>query len=169
MKHIIKNREDDNLDGSIVKIIEFSQGKIPLDTIQQTLVKSMSISEASRLMALGTMNFNPIKSLEYLFSYALFEEFETYINNKTFETLISVMLEITEILIDNNFEFKTVAEMDKFRNASDLFIDNLVDKSVFKPVIQENPLQKLFSSLKSYKEQTDYYEFIPRQHELFQL
>ena len=88
MKHIIKNREDDNLDGSIVKIIEFSQGKIPLDTIQQTLVKSMSISEASRLMALGTMNFNPIKSLEYLFSYALFEEFETYINNKTFETLI---------------------------------------------------------------------------------
>lgn len=135
-----------NRDDIILTIIEESLGHIPLETIHTTLLSELPPSNATRLMALGTIFKHPLKGLCYLFSYFSLEEYKDP-KDSNLLALLTIISDLTKTLISDKYRYKDGEERESFIKDSRLFIDrvNSIIPLDFKE--SENPLTNLRRAL----------------------
>lgn len=142
----LKDNNNENLKNSILTIIEESIDFIPLDIIHNSIIHHISVTESTRLMALGTMYKQPIKSLEYLFSYIHLAEFKDT-ESENLIALISIIQEVVKVLIKEKYEFESNEEKKVFIKNSNLFIQLLDSFFKMDYLKSSNPLTNLKRAL----------------------
>ncbi len=142
----LKGVDDEELQNTILTIIEESIDNVPLEMIHKSIFNVIPVSESTRLMALGTMYKFPIKSLGYLFSYANLAEFDDR-DDENFKALLSIIKEIVKALIKEKYLFTNIDEKRHFIKDSNIFIHTLREFYVLDFKESPNPLTNLRRAL----------------------
>ncbi|MBN2618887.1 MAG: hypothetical protein JXR64_11310 [Spirochaetales bacterium] len=127
-------------------VIEESLDFISIDIIYETFAVILTKREASRLMALGTILRNPANGLKYFLEYFIYEDF-TDSNDLKLIALTSIISEITNQLIKDNFKFITTLEKNNFKRVSNKFLDKLDAFSREKIQRNQDPLKTIKKAL----------------------
>lgn len=130
----------------ILTIIEESTENIPLEIIHKSISSFSSITESTRLMALGTLFKYPTKSIQYLFSYFTLNNYKTT-EDINLKALITIILDIVKLLIKDGYKFTNSSEKENFRTDCELFIDQLRQYYQLNFKKSENPLTNLKRAL----------------------
>lgn len=142
----LKGVDNEELQNTILTIIEESVDTIPLEMIHKSIFNIISVSESTRLMALGTMYKFPIKSLGYLFSYANLAEFDDP-DDENFKALLSIIKEIVKALIKEKYLFANISDKIDFIKDSNIFIHTLREFYIIDFKKSPNPLTNLKRAL----------------------